>query len=391
MEIFDYQYFLIFSSFNNSVFLSERETADRNYALSYYMKENKCFPKGFNLQECLDFYFQVIKKSRQKSTLKSVPQFPYFLCVFCILHFSPFAQFRAICAKIQTIRIWIFTPKIISIFKSFPQFPISSFFFLLSIFRNICVFARNFKWFEFEFLRQKSILSKKWSAISAFSTLSSQYFILLAQFSSNFKWYICWFRNPDWHLPIFWHSRFFQTCSMEVNCETLAVMGASLANGGVCPTTADPALNPEAVRDVLSLMHSCGMYNYSGQFAFDVGLPAKSGVSGALVLVIPNVMGIGLWSPPLDSLGNTVRGVQFAKGLVRNFNFHRFDNLFKHGSKSDPRKFKNEHLRQATLSLLYSATAGDLTALKRWTILNTFYPILLSHFYPFLLGHFYPL
>ena len=46
-------------SFNNSVFLSERETADRNYALSYYMKENKCFPKGFNLQECLDFYFQV--------------------------------------------------------------------------------------------------------------------------------------------------------------------------------------------------------------------------------------------------------------------------------------------------------------------------------------------
>ena len=128
MEIFDYQYFLIFSSFNNSVFLSERETADRNYALSYYMKENKCFPKGFNLQECLDFYFQVIKKSRQKSTLKSVPQFPYFLCVFCILHFSPFAQFRAICAKIQTIRIWIFTPKIISIFKSFPQFPIWSFF-----------------------------------------------------------------------------------------------------------------------------------------------------------------------------------------------------------------------------------------------------------------------
>ena len=100
---------------------------------------------------------------------------------------------------------------------------------------------------------------------------------------------------------------------MEVHCDTLAVMGATLANGGVCPVTREATLEPEAVRDVLSLMHSCGMYNYSGQFAFNVGLPAKSGVSGALVLVIPNVMGIGIWSPPLDSLGNSVRGVQFSK------------------------------------------------------------------------------
>ena len=79
-------------------------------------------------------------------------------------------------------------------------------------------------------------------------------------------------------------------------------------------------------------MHSCGMYNYSGQFAFDVGLPAKSGVSGALVLVIPNVMGIGVWSPALDTLGNTVRGVQFAKELVKTFNFHRFDHIMQGGN-----------------------------------------------------------
>ena len=63
---------------------------------------------------------------------------------------------------------------------------------------------------------------------------------------------------------------------MEVNCETLAVMGATLANGGVCPTTSEVAINPEAVRDVLSLMHSCGMYNYSGQFAFNVSFSKYS-------------------------------------------------------------------------------------------------------------------
>ena len=113
-------------------------------------------------------------------------------------------------------------------------------------------------------------------------------------------------------------------------------------------------------------MHSCGMYNYSGQFAFDVGLPAKSGVSGALVLVIPNVMGIGVWSPALDTLGNTVRGVQFAKELVKTFNFHRFDHIMQMSQKKvDPRLFRDESSRQSILCLLYSATCGDLTALKR--------------------------
>merc|ERR1719397_671789 len=184
--------------FVNSVFLSERDTADRNFALAYYMKENKCFPKGFNLQETLDFYFQ--------------------------------------------------------------------------------------------------------------------------------------------------------TCSMEVNCESLSVFGASLANGGTCPTTGEEILDPRVVRDVLSLMHSCGMYNYSGQFAFKVGLPAKSGVSGSLVLVVPGVMGIGLWSPALDALGNTVR----------------FDNMCNEPNKIDPRKHRYDVQKQATVSLLYSATTGDVTALRRF-------------------------
>ena len=107
-----------FLGFNNSVFLSERETADRNFAMGYFMKENKSFPASTDLQETLDLYFQ--------------------------------------------------------------------------------------------------------------------------------------------------------SCSLEVNTETLAVMGATLANGGTCPTTGEKVLKSSDVRDVLSLMYSCGMYNYSGEFAFKV-------------------------------------------------------------------------------------------------------------------------
>ena len=99
---------------------------------------------------------------------------------------------------------------------------------------------------------------------------------------------------------------FIQTCSLEMCAESESIVAATLANGGVCPTTGQRILKPESVRNVLSLMLSCGLYNYSGDFAFKVGLPAKSGVSGALVMVIPNVMGICLWSPPLDEMGNSL-------------------------------------------------------------------------------------
>lgn len=97
-------------------------------------------------------------------------------------------------------------------------------------------------------------------------------------------------------------------------------------------------LSSTSVRNTLSLMHSCGMYDYSGGFAFRVGLPAKSAVSGMILLVIPNVMGMCLWSPPLEKMGNSVRGVAFAEQLVREFNFHHYDNI-KHtaSQKCDPR------------------------------------------------------
>lgn len=199
--------------FNNAVFLSERETADRNFAMGYYMKENNCFPDQLDLHDCLDLYFQ--------------------------------------------------------------------------------------------------------------------------------------------------------SCSLEVNTEALSVMGATLANGGICPTTGQKVLNSSDVRDVLSLMYSCGMYNYSGQFAFKVGLPAKSGVSGPILLVVPNVMCVALWSPPLDQIGNSVRGQQFCNELVDLFNFHRFDNMRHSEKKLDPRRESFEVKGLTVVTLLFAAVAGDVTALQR--------------------------
>uniref|UniRef100_UPI003590155B glutaminase kidney isoform, mitochondrial-like isoform X1 n=1 Tax=Myxine glutinosa TaxID=7769 RepID=UPI003590155B len=168
---------------------------------------------------------------------------------------------------------------------------------------------------------------------------------------------------------------YFQLCSIEVTCESASVMAATLANGGICPITGERLLNPEAVRNTLSLMHSCGMYDFSGQFAFHVGLPAKSGVAGGIMLVVPNVMGMMCWSPPLDQLGNSVRGIQFSQEMVSMFNFHNYDNLRHFVRKLDPRRESGEvqvgmrePLAKTIASLLFSAHSGDLSALRRFAL-----------------------
>jgi glutaminase len=75
---------------------------------------------------------------------------------------------------------------------------------------------------------------------------------------------------------------YFQTCSIEVNAKKLATMAATLANGGINPTTGSRVLSAETVKNCLVLLCSCGMYDYSGAWMFDVGLPSKSGVSGCI-------------------------------------------------------------------------------------------------------------
>merc|ERR1712196_456992 len=129
---------------------------------------------------------------------------------------------------------------------------------------------------------------------------------------------------------------YFKCCSIMQDAEAMSVVAATLANGGTCPITGEHVFKPDTVRDCLSLMYSCGMYDYSGKFAFHVGFPSKSGVAGALLIVIPNVMGICTWSPPLDANGNSVRGIDFCTRLVEHFSFHTYDRLPGLKSKKDP-------------------------------------------------------
>ncbi|WP_234571297.1 glutaminase A [Rhodohalobacter sp. 614A] len=158
---------------------------------------------------------------------------------------------------------------------------------------------------------------------------------------------------------------YFQCCSIESCTYDLAVAAATLANAGTNPLTGNVIFKPSTVQNCLSLMLSCGMYDFSGEFAFKIGLPAKSGVSGALMLVIPNLMGISIWSPRLDHLGNTVRGVEFCERLVERFSFHQYDSLVGHSSKINPRRKQSEIMASKVMELIRAASHGDLDEIFR--------------------------
>jgi len=159
---------------------------------------------------------------------------------------------------------------------------------------------------------------------------------------------------------------YFQCCSLTLDTDMMSIVAATLANGGVCPLTGERVLKAETVKNVLSMMYSCGMYDYSGEFAFKIGLPAKSGVAGGIFIVIPNVMGVCSFSPRLDNFGNSQRGVLFFTNLTKKFNFHLFDNL-ENNNKKDPRKIKNKN-EITTEQVIKFSSVGDLSALKRISI-----------------------
>ena len=115
---------------------------------------------------------------------------------------------------------------------------------------------------------------------------------------------------------------YFRQCAITVDCRDLALIGATLANGGVHPLTGDRAVAPGVVRDVLSVMTSCGMYDGAGRWLTGIGLPAKSGVSGGIVAVLPGRLAIAVFSPRLDPRGNSARGVAVCRDLSSRLNLH---------------------------------------------------------------------
>ena len=115
---------------------------------------------------------------------------------------------------------------------------------------------------------------------------------------------------------------YFRQCSLSVTCRDLAVMAACLANGGVNPINGRRAVESQHVSSILSVMGSCGMYDYAGEWIYRVGMPAKSGVSGGVIAILPGQLGIGVFSPRLDERGNSVRGVNVCADLSRSYSLH---------------------------------------------------------------------
>jgi glutaminase len=118
---------------------------------------------------------------------------------------------------------------------------------------------------------------------------------------------------------------YFKQCSIMVTTRDLAMMAATLANMGCHPITGRSAFSIRYVKDILSIMFTCGMYDYSGQWAFKVGVPAKSGVGGGVMAVVNRQLGIATYSPRLDKFGNSVRGTEVCVDLASRLGLHVFD------------------------------------------------------------------
>ncbi len=170
-------------------------------------------------------------------------------------------------------------------------------------------------------------------------------------------------RDVDLHKML---DLYLSCCSIEMTANMLSVAAATLANGGVCPITGREVLPTDVVKKTLSVMQAAGMYDNAGVFTLEVGLPAKSGVAGAVLVVVPNLMGFATFSPRLDPYGNSVRGVAFCRQLVDRFTFHVYDSLSggHTGCKRDPRASQHQRKQRDLSDLRWAVSHGDRYATK---------------------------
>ena len=119
--------------------------------------------------------------------------------------------------------------------------------------------------------------------------------------------------------------QYFSQCSVLVDCHDLAAMAATLANMGRQPITGKSVFDFRYIKYVLAVMFTCGLYDHAGNWAYEVGLPAKSGVAGGIFGVVNRQMGIAVYSPRLDEYGNSVRGIHACRELADRLGLHTFD------------------------------------------------------------------
>jgi glutaminase len=118
---------------------------------------------------------------------------------------------------------------------------------------------------------------------------------------------------------------YFAQCSVLVTVADLALIGATIANHGMHPVTGVQVVPREVTRDMLTVALTCGMYDYAGEWAYSVGIPAKSGVGGGILGMLPGAGGLATFSPRLDRIGNSVRGLRVFEELSARFEMHLFD------------------------------------------------------------------
>ncbi|HET7094658.1 MAG TPA: glutaminase, partial [Thermomicrobiales bacterium] len=124
--------------------------------------------------------------------------------------------------------------------------------------------------------------------------------------------------------PIATTDLYTRQCALDVTARDLAVMGATLANGGVNPITGERVIGGASCRYALAVMATAGLYETSGDWLYDIGLPGKSGIGGGIVTVAPGKGSMGSFAPPLDGAGNSVKGQLAARFLSERLGLNLF-------------------------------------------------------------------